>query len=145
MHLPVKPEAVEIIPQIIMIGDVPARSLAIISPRPVQKSANPSSRPIPTRHIAEGHGIRHEQCKQWNWIRTRPLAGCPCPVPASRTTSYQAQQSAPTNKADLADRAVRTSTQYPDAPVGQHRFQTALLKSRVYPVQQAMKMWSDQT
>src|SRR3546814_1288779 len=72
----------EIISQVVIIGDVAPRTAAAVAARPMDRPADPARRAVRPGDIAQADGIGHEEGEQRHRIGTGPLPPRPGPIPA---------------------------------------------------------------
>src|SRR5688572_3633348 len=110
-HAFVEPERVEIIAEIVVELDVPARAAAVVAAQGMHGlGQNPGEAARPG-YAAQGPGVAHEEIEQGNGIRTVPFARRPCAVPSGRARTGQAEERAPAFELDLTNRAGSAATE----------------------------------
>ena len=143
MHILVEPEAVEIIAQVVVEGDIVARSATTVATCPMRQAPGPAGGAAWPGSLAQRHRIRHEQREERHRVGTGPFARRPGAIPTGRTTRRQSQQRAPVQQVHRAFRPRRASAQQPARAIRQGGVDRPLLQSLVDAIEQAVKLRAD--
>ena len=140
----VEPGGIEIVPQIVVMGDVAPCAHRRIGAQRVGGAVDPAPRPLGAAGIAQRRGIASEQFEQGDRIGARPFAQFPSLVPADRPRSGEPHQRAPALEVNARRRAVAPPAEDAEAAVRQGHLEPALGKSRVDPVEDAREAAPEQ-
>ncbi len=139
MQIPVQPETVEIIAQIIMKGDVAPGLPRTVAPQDMHGLADPAVQSARARRLPQSPGVGHEQSEQRHRIGAAPFAQRPGAIPADRSAQRQTHQRAPVAQMHDAGRAVGASAQQTDGAVWQMRFERSGYKACIDTIDNSLK------
>lgn len=138
-HPGIEPLVVEIVAQIVMEIDVPARSAVGVAAKPVREA--PRCLPWAARPRAprQRRAVAAEQFEQRHRIGARPFLPHPCLIPSARTAQRQPQQRAPAPQFDRRVRPFAPPAQQSARAIGARHGDAARVDAGMDAIQLALE------